>query len=104
LQLPASTPKSQKDFTDLNGDLSYSDLREDQFTLKDYYRAGLTPPPELMSDPTMGSNSRRNPKKELKFVPEQENFSEFESIHVNSSKFEDMPKQMLSPRKVIKKK
>ena len=47
-----------KDFTDLDGELSASDLREDQFTVMDYYRAGLSPPPYLKDDPSMGKSNR----------------------------------------------
>ena len=33
--------------------MSPSDLRPDQFTAKDYYRAGLSPPPDIKQDPSM---------------------------------------------------
>ena len=48
----------RQDFTDLDGELSSSDLREDQFTVMDFYRAGLSPPPYLKDDPSMGKRCR----------------------------------------------
>ena len=49
----------------MNGELSASDLREDQFTAKDYYRAGLSPPPELRADPAMGLVNYRSAVKQM---------------------------------------
>ena len=43
-----------KDFTDLGGELSSADLRDDQFVAKDYYRSGLTIPDDMRQDPSMG--------------------------------------------------
>ena len=80
-----------QDFTDLQGDLTASDLRADGFSAMDYYRAGLSPPHNMPSMLDMvGDDLKLTPRNDLKFTPREGDSGHdipkpiFETIHINS--------------------
>ena len=84
-----------QDFTDLEGDLSASDLRADEFSAMDYYRAGLSPPRNLATD-LMNDNIKLTPRNEIKFTPREGDRGldvqtpMFETIHINSPRINEL--------------
>ena len=83
-----------QDFTDLQGDLSASDLRADDFSALDYYRAGLSPPHTLPSKYDMiGDDLKVTPRNQVKFTPREGETGPdtiFESMHMNSPRIKSL--------------
>merc|ERR1719450_621991 len=83
-----------QDFTDLQGDLSASDLRADEFSALDYYRAGLSPPHTLPSKYDMiGDDLKVTPRNQVKFTPREGETGPdavFESMHMNSPRIKSL--------------
>ena len=76
-----------QDWTELGGELSPSDLRADQFTPRDYARAGFTPPLSSRSVLLAAPAPAR-----VRFSPLQEEAT-FETVHINSPRFSKLVKQ-----------